>query len=87
MFAAEVAELLHPLQLDVLAWRDHQHPELGVEVPEQCHRTQRHVGLAHPDFVGEIGDVVLLQDVVDRDGSLELLIGATALADAGAEVE
>ena len=51
----------------------------GLKCRNKCHRAQSHVGLAHTDFVGEISDVLPFQNVVDRNGSLKLFFGSTAL--------
>ncbi len=54
---------------------------------EERHHAQCHVGLPHPDFVCEIGDAVLPQDVVERDRPFELLVGSSALSHPAAEVQ
>src|SRR5262249_37591819 len=83
----EVPQLLRPLHLDVLARRDDENAELRLIVTEQGDGAECDVGLPHPNFVREIGDASLFQDVVKGDGAFELLLCALAWADPGAEVQ
>src|ERR1043166_1363441 len=72
--STEIAKFLHPFRLDILSRRDYQNPELRVEVPEQGHGAKGHIGLAHAHLVGQVRDVLLLPDIMDRHGSLKLLV-------------
>jgi hypothetical protein len=73
--------------LDVLSRRDDQDSEGRIEVPKERKRAKRHVGLAHPNFVSEIGNPVLEEDVVNCNRALELLVGPVSLADSCAKVQ
>ena len=62
--------------------------KLGLKWRKSANGAQRDIGLAHPDFIGQIGDALRLEDVVDRDRALELLVGASvAPSDARREIE
>src|SRR5690606_13765068 len=45
------------------------------------------VGLAHAHFVGQVGDPMLPEDVVDRDSATELLLSALPSTDPLSQVE
>lgn len=83
----EIAQLLHPFVLDVLARRDDEGAEVGLVVAEQGKRPERDVGLTHADLVRQVSDAALGQDVMNRYRPFELLLRALPLADARAEVE
>src|SRR5262245_5635150 len=42
---------------------------------KECESAKGNIGLSHPDLVGQVCHSVSLQDVVDRDGALELSFG------------
>ena len=83
----EIAQLLHPFLLNVLPRRDDEHPEVRLEMAEQCQRPEGDVRLAHADFVGEISHAFGGEQIVDGDRAVELRFGARAGADALAKIE
>src|ERR1035441_6661312 len=82
----EVAPLLHPLALNILAWRDDEHTKLGIKVPKKRHRAKCDIGFAHPNLIGEVRYVVALQDVMHSHGAGKLAVGARLSDIAGVEV-
>jgi len=85
--AGKVGELLDPLFLDVLPGCYHKNPEIRLVVAEQGKGAEGDIGLAHPDFIGEICDTVLPEDVVNRNCTGKLFPGSGTMADAGPEVQ
>ena len=61
--ANEVSQLLDPLPLNVLSWRDHHDSSGRVQVAKQRHDAQRDIGLPHTDFVGQVRAVIPGQHV------------------------
>ena len=66
----EVPELLSPLALDVFARRDVEDAQARVEIAHERSGTQSHVGLPHADLVGEVGETLTRENVVNGDGAL-----------------
>ena len=71
----EAPVVVHPLLLQVLARTEEQDPGSRLFVPQQCHKAERLVGLAHAYLVGEIGHGAIAKDVVERGDAVALRLG------------
>ena len=72
VLGGKVTGLLLPLPLEIFLRYDVQYSQTGIEVAQQRNGAQRHVGLSHANFVGNIREALGGEQIVQSDSALKL---------------
>jgi len=72
IIANEIAQLFDPLSLDIFFRSNHEKPKPRIKVTKKSKCAESNVSLPKPDFVGEVRDALVFQNIVDCHGPLQL---------------